>query len=120
MARNDADGVTDSGAGRKSRAAILHRPFGNDGFEHQLVRRFERGFDLAVEPVRMTVERVERAENVDRGVGIAHHEHGGIGFVGCLRERRRIRRGGGHRGSNQKSDHPTASFAVARLEIFDR
>ena len=58
-------------AAERSRRGTLGSALGNDGLEHQLVGCVERGLDLVVEPVRPAVERVEGAEQVDGGVGVA-------------------------------------------------
>ena len=76
-----------------------------------------RGISSSRTAFGMAVEGVKGAEDIDRGVGIADHEHGGTGFVRGRRGERRVRRGGGERGSNQDSDHPTASFTAASWSV---
>ena len=62
--------------------------------------------DLIVEPVRLPVERVEGAEDVDLRIAILDLEDRGVG-VGLHARRGRC---GGKRGSHSQSHHPSPSL----------
>ena len=65
--------------------------FGEQGFEDEFVRLFEGIPDAIAEPVRIAIERVKGAEQINGRVRVSDNEHRGF----LLRERGRARRCGG-------------------------
>ena len=96
------------GFGDLSRGSLDCGRIGDDGFQHQLARTVERFADLVAKPDSAPVQRVEGAEQIDGGVGIADFPQ-----RGRRADHGRGRDGGNRSGLARNGDRARAAAASA-------